>query len=91
MSAPTIGQLVFVARPQVNGSGFDPGIVLANLGAGLKSPGSAYEITALVFSTPADGGNVTTMTVTAELYPTRVIAASQAPGSFAQPQAASVL
>jgi hypothetical protein len=91
MSAPSVGQLVFVARPQVNGGGFDPGLVLANLGPGLFTPGLAFNTSILLFSTATVGGTVTTMTITADVYPNRASASSQAPGNLTQQQSASVL
>lgn len=92
MSAPTIGQLVFVARPQVqaNSGDFDAALVLANLGAGVHVPATAYQVDLLLFSTD-HLGNIKPITVTAELYPDRATAASQAPGSLTAPQSASVV
>lgn len=89
MAAPSIGQMVFVARPQsAPMPGWDPALVLTNTGAGIHGS-TSYMVTALVFRTEVDHGPVTPITVPAELYSTR--AAAVLPAFLDMPQAASVV
>lgn len=91
MAVPSIGQMVFVARPQTAPMpGWDAALILSNTGAGIHGS-TSYMVTALVFRTEIDHGHVTPITVPAELYPTRAAAALLLPTFVDQPQAASVL
>jgi len=64
MSAPALGQVVFVAQPQP-ATGFDVGIVTANLGAGAHVA-SAYEVSVLLFTTDPASGVIKPIVVEAE-------------------------
>jgi hypothetical protein len=88
MAAPSLGQMVFVARPQTASAGWDPGFVLTNTGAG-QHGSTSYMVTALVFRTEVDYGHVTPITCPCEVWPTR--AAAVLPAFLDMPQAASVL
>jgi hypothetical protein len=85
--------LVFCARPQVNGAGFDPALVLANLDGNAAHTAApfTFRVELLLFSTDPSSGVMKPMTVEAVLYEDRVTAAGQAPGSLTQLQAASVM
>jgi hypothetical protein len=91
MAAPTIGQLVFVTRPQGLDHGFDPALVLANIGSGSYPPaGTYYAVTALAFS-PTGGGGLVPQTVTVNLYPDRATADTYRSAQGAAVWAASVV
>jgi len=89
MSAPALGQVVFVTQPQP-ATGFDVGIVTANLGAG-QHVSTAYMVSALLFTTDPASGVIKPIVVEAELYADRTTATNLAPGNLTQPQSASVL
>ena len=89
MSAPALGQVVFVAQPQP-ASGFDVGIVQSNLGAG-QHVSTAYMVSALLFATDPASGVIKPIVVTAEVYADRTTAANLAPGNMTSPQSASVV
>jgi len=89
MSVPALGQVVFVAQPQP-ATGFDVGIVTANLGAGAHVA-SAYEVSVLLFTTDPASGVIKPIVVEAEVYADRTTAANLAPGNMTSPQSASVV
>ena len=92
-AAVTPGQLVFVARPQIHGGGFDPAIVLENLPADATHQGTPFMVSVLLFHTDPSTGTdiIKPMIVDAEVHEDRDTAASQAPGNLTQPQSASFM